>query len=165
MARIISAPPSITPRLAAPVGYQHRARLRCPACFAATPQATDPYGAAVVPIPAVTPALVVARRACADCGAAIPVTGLFGLGRTAATNGAVDLCESDRVGANPIRLLARHWTGDWGAICEEDRGLNEDAIRDGARIFSVYPTASGQRLWIITEANRAATTLLLPDEY
>ena len=147
-----------------PVGYQHRARLRCPRCFAATPQATDPYGAAVVTVPRVAPALVVATRRCVDCGAAIPVPGLFGLGRVAATNGTVALCEADRHGANPIRLLTRHWTGDWGAIGEDDYGVNEGAIRDDARLLSVYPTPSGQRLWIVTEAGRQATTLLLPEE-
>jgi len=66
---------------------------------------------------------------------------------------------------SPRRLLARHWSGDWGDISGEDHGLNEDAIRDGARIFSVYDLQGGGRLYIITEAGRHATTLLLPSEY
>jgi len=65
----------------------------------------------------------------------------------------------------PPHLFARHWTGDWGEISPEDHGLNEDAIRDGARIFSVYHLEGGGRVWVITEAGRHATTLLLPSEY
>jgi len=107
--------------------------------------------------------LAVARRLCAECGAELPIPGLFGLGVLSATVGALDACAAGLT--TPPALFARHWTGDWGEISPEDEGLNEDAIHDGARIFSVYHLQGGGRVWCITEADRHATTLLLPDEY
>lgn len=61
-------------------------------------------------------------------------------------------------------LLARHATGDWGDIAEGDKGINEQAIKDGSRIMSVYKLED-TTLWIITEADRSTTTVLLPSEY
>jgi hypothetical protein len=61
-------------------------------------------------------------------------------------------------------LVARHQTGDWGSLCAEDRAANERALRVGARLVSRYDTPGGT-LWIITEADRSATTILRPDEY
>jgi len=147
-----------------PIAYQHRHRLLCAACFARTRRRPRRYGNAVIPVPApASGRLPVARRACAGCGVELPIPGLFGLGQLVATPGELDACEAALV--SPRRLLARHWSGDWGDISGEDHGLNEDAIRDGARVFSVYGLQGGGRVYIITEADRHATTLLLPSEY
>jgi len=59
----------------------------------------------------------------------------------------------------------RHIQGDWGEVCEEDREENELSLREGFRLVSVYCSDAGERFWIITEADRSATTLLLPEEY
>ncbi|MGZ3444885.1 MAG: hypothetical protein ACXU88_04375 [Myxococcaceae bacterium] len=94
---------------------------------------------------------------------------LFPLGQVVATPGAITVME--RFGINPAALIARHVTGDWGDICPEDRGLNEQALRDGSRIFSVYGArGSDDCLWVITESQddtgrRSATTILRPVDY
>ena len=63
------------------------------------------------------------------------------------------------------RAIDRHLSGDWGDMCEEDKALNEEAVRLGnERIMSVYKQ-NGDTLWIITEADRSYTTILFPDEY
>jgi hypothetical protein len=67
-------------------------------------------------------------------------------------------------GDHPFELLARHATGDWGALCAFDRRQNEVALRKGNRILSSYPVGA-ERVWVITEADRAITTILLPEEY
>ncbi len=61
--------------------------------------------------------------------------------------------------------LSRHARGDWGDLCQEDRDLNESALRDGNRLLSVYYAGNGVKFWIVTEADRRATTVLLPDDY
>lgn len=62
--------------------------------------------------------------------------------------------------------LKRHAAGDWGdELCQEDRNANDEALRDGLRLLSSYKTAAETKFWIITEADRSATTLLLPEEY
>lgn len=71
---------------------------------------------------------------------------------------------------NPGEFLARHLRGDWGDLCDEDRRLNDLALRDGSRILSAYTTRAGHRTWIITEAqdddgHRATTMILLASEY
>ena len=87
--------------------------------------------------------------------------GLFTLGLLVATPGAIEeLTDEDRMNA-----LARHCKGDWGDVCPEDWAENEFGIRDGCRLLSVYHSVKGVKFWIITEANRSATTLLLPNEY
>jgi len=155
----IAAP--IAPR---PLAYQHRARLLCALCFGGLDMRPHPYGGAVIPILAPAPGrLAVARRLCVGCGIELPVPGLCGLGVLSATVGALAACAAGLT--TPPALFARHWTGDWGEISPEDHGLNEDAIRDGARVFSVYHLQGGGRVWIITEAGRHATTLLRPSEY
>lgn len=63
-------------------------------------------------------------------------------------------------------MLQRHVTGDWAELSEHDRLLNQRAVQDGeARIFSAYALAPGLVIWVITEADRSSTTLLLPEEY
>jgi hypothetical protein len=65
----------------------------------------------------------------------------------------------------PAEFLLRHQHGDWGDLCAEDRQENERALRRGGRLLSSYRTRLDAKLWIITEWDRSATTLLLPDEY
>ena len=67
-------------------------------------------------------------------------------------------------GEDPLRFLARHASGDWGELCEFDRRQNQIALREGLRVFSSYETTAG-RCWVITEADRSVTTILLPEEY
>ncbi len=87
----------------------------------------------------------------------------FSLGRVVATPGALAALKVS--GQTPDQLLRRHVTGDWGDISPEDRHANDDALASGARLLSSYRTSLGIKIWIITEADRSATTLLLPDEY
>ena len=61
--------------------------------------------------------------------------------------------------------VLRHTNGDWGDVCEEDWKLNDAALKDDGRLLSVYTTSDGTRFWIITEWDRSATTVLLPEEY
>jgi len=68
-------------------------------------------------------------------------------------------------GQTPAEFLARHVSGNWGDVCAEDKRLNDEAVREGSRILSAYRTTAGVKLWIITEADRSATTILLPEEY
>jgi hypothetical protein len=67
-------------------------------------------------------------------------------------------------GGHPFDYLARHATGDWGELCAFDRRQNEIALREGLRVLSSYEVPAG-RVWIITEADRSVTTILLPEEY
>jgi len=89
---------------------------------------------------------------------------LVALGRVVATPAAiVALLEG---GGEPGELLQRHRRGDWGDLCEEDRAVNRKAVVLGYRLLSAYTLpASGEKIWIITEADRSMTTLLLPSEY
>ena len=85
-----------------------------------------------------------------------------------ATPAALEALEQS--GQSPADFLVRHSVGDYGEVCGEDRQANDDAQKDGTRILSAYRTLKGEKLWIITEAaddqgQRAATTILLPDEY
>jgi hypothetical protein len=84
------------------------------------------------------------------------------LGRVVATPGALKLLSE--MGEDPFDYLARHATGDWGELCAFDCRQNELALREGYRIFSSYETTAG-KVWIITEADRSITTILLPEEY
>ncbi len=86
----------------------------------------------------------------------------FQLGRVVATPGALQLLEHSGLGALP--LLARHQSGDWGQVDAEDWRANEEAIEHGWRLLSAYEVGSN-KLWIITEADRSTTTILLPEEY
>jgi hypothetical protein len=61
--------------------------------------------------------------------------------------------------------LQRHQAGDWGDMDEDDRQANNCALTDGSRLFSVYHSANGVKFWIITEADRSVTTVLLPEDY
>jgi hypothetical protein len=72
------------------------------------------------------------------------------------------LCDA---GQSPLELLRRHQSGDWGELCEADKRENELSVEHGFRILSAYRTARDVRLWVITEADRSVTTILLPEEY
>ena len=90
---------------------------------------------------------------------------LFPLGATHITPGALDLLAA--AGVAPAALLARHVAGDWGAVPPEDARENALSLRQGFRLVSSYPVGDDPtaRVWIITEADRSATLLLLPSEY
>ena len=86
----------------------------------------------------------------------------FPLGQIVATSGALKLLEE--AGEEPCLLLTRHCSGDWGELCAHDRRENELSLKHGWRIVSSYPVGD-RRVWIITEADRSYTTILLPEEY
>ena len=88
---------------------------------------------------------------------------LFDLGSLVSTPGA--LAALAKSGQTPLDFLSRHITGDWGDLEEEDRKENELSVKQGFRILSSYKTNAGQKVWVITEADRSVTTLLLPEEY
>jgi hypothetical protein len=92
-----------------------------------------------------------------------PRASLFPLGQVVATPGALRALE--RAEQSPIEFLDRHAQGDWGELDAEDKGENAFSVRHGFRILSAYTTSAGDKLWIITEADRSVTTLLLPEEY
>ena len=87
----------------------------------------------------------------------------FPLGQVVATPGALSALISLRV--SPWTQLARHVRGDWGELDDHDRRENERALTEETRLLSAYTLPDGTRIWIITEADRSATTLLLPQEY
>ena len=87
----------------------------------------------------------------------------FALDRVVATPGALEAFRS--AGVDSRELLRRHSSGDWADVDAEDARENELSVREGFRILSSYPIAAGVTVWIITEADRSATTLLLPREY
>jgi hypothetical protein len=88
---------------------------------------------------------------------------LFSLGQIVATPGA--LTALAKAGQTPTAFLSRHVTGDWGEIPEEDREENRLSLQHGFRLLSSYRTTAGTKVWVITEADRSVTTLLLPEEY
>ncbi len=87
----------------------------------------------------------------------------FSLGQVVATPGALEVLR--KANQSAIGFLARHLRGDWGEVCKEDWSANDQAVENGTRLLSAYRTSKDERIWIITEADRSATTLLLPDEY
>ena len=85
----------------------------------------------------------------------------FPTGRLVGTPGALDTVGIEEM----VSAFNRHSKGDWGDVCPEDWRSNDRAIQNGGRIFSAYHSKEGQKFWIITEADRTATTIHLPDEY
>lgn len=85
----------------------------------------------------------------------------FRLGRVVSTPGVLDLLTVGEM----TTLLARHESGDWGDLDDEDKATNETAVQRGYRILSSYRLSDARNVWIITEADRSATTFLLPSEY
>lgn len=87
----------------------------------------------------------------------------FPLGQLVATPGVMDAL--NHANNELLQMVRRHRVGDWGDLCDEDRQANEEALLYGSRLLSAYHTASGEKVWIITEADRSYTTVLLPSEY
>lgn len=93
---------------------------------------------------------------------------LFKPGQIVATPAC--LSELQRAGQNLWEFLARHLAGDWGDLEAEDKAANDEAVKDGSRILSAYILKTGEKIWIITEAeddngNRECSTGILPQEY
>ena len=87
----------------------------------------------------------------------------FALGQTFITPGAEEALQI--AGQTAIEFLRRHMSCDWGELSDDDIQENELSLKEGFRLLSNYRTGKGQQLWIITEADRSATTILLPSEY
>lgn len=88
---------------------------------------------------------------------------LFSLGRTVATPWALETLEN--LGVEPTSLLDRHVSGDWSDMAREDQQANMQALKEGSRVFSSYKLPPDTIIWIITEADRSSTTIMLPEEY
>jgi hypothetical protein len=88
-------------------------------------------------------------------------TARFPLGQIVITPNALNHLPSDEV----LAALQRHVRGDWGDVDDHDRQENELSLRQGFRLLSAYQTRAATKFWIITEADRSATTVLLPEDY
>lgn len=89
--------------------------------------------------------------------------GKFPLGQMVATPGAIDaMAASQHIAPE---FLLRHKHGDWGKLGEEDKAENAFSLLHGLRVLSAYDTRLSERLWVITEADRSVTTILLPEDY
>ena len=88
---------------------------------------------------------------------------LFDLGQTVATPSAIEALQKSNV--SPSGLLTRHQSGDSGDLCDEDVAENNYALGHGYRLFSSYQITETIKIWVITEADRSVTTLLLPRDY
>ena len=94
---------------------------------------------------------------------------MFVTGQIVGTPGALKACSRDYM----MACLARHARGDWGLVSKDDAARNDAAVKEDLRILSAYPLDpekpcegfGSNTLWIITEADRSTTTVLLPDEY
>ena len=80
-----------------------------------------------------------------------------------ATPGALALLE--QANKSPLEFLSRHLRGDWGNLCQEEKTENELSLKHGFRLLSSYHVTETEKIWIITEADRSVTTLLLPAEH
>lgn len=87
----------------------------------------------------------------------------FPLGALVSTPGALEALERNRIG--PAAYLARHQQGDWGDLGTGDKRANDHALKAGARLLSAYVLADKTKIWVITEADRSSTCVLLPEEY
>lgn len=85
----------------------------------------------------------------------------FAIGRLVITRTALSTLDPEDI----PRSLTRHCLGDWGDVCPEDWAENELSLKEGFRLLSVYHDRNGVQFWIITEADRSATTILLPEDY
>jgi hypothetical protein len=85
----------------------------------------------------------------------------FRLGKIVSTPNALEQLTQDDI----LRAIGRHQAGDWGDVSEDDRAQNELALTQGLRLWSVYHAANGLKFWLITEANRSVTTVLMPEDY
>lgn len=85
----------------------------------------------------------------------------FRIGQLLMTPGVMDQISHDEI----LSAVQRHANCDWGNLCKEDKKQNDLALKNGGRLFSAYRTSQGIKFWVITEADRSATTVLLPEEY
>ena len=90
----------------------------------------------------------------------IPVT-VFRLGRIVATPNARESLTQEDI----LTAIQRHQAGDWGNLPDDNRAANDRALAQGGRIVSAYNAMNGTRFWLITEADRSITTILLPEDY
>jgi hypothetical protein len=93
----------------------------------------------------------------------LPTIPLFPAGQITATPGALAMLEHAK--KTPFEFLSRHLRGDWGDLCQQDKAENESSLKHGYRLMSSYRIDEIETLWIITEADRSATTMLLPSDY
>ena len=93
-------------------------------------------------------------------GKATP-TAKFRLGRIMSTPHALEVLSQEDI----FTAIARHQAGDWGDMDNDDRRENERSLARGSRLFSIYHSAKGVKFWIITEADRSKTTVLMPEDY
>ncbi len=91
------------------------------------------------------------------------ITSKFNLGNIVATATLYAHCKENGYALLPY--LIRHAQGDWGDVCKEDWKANEDALKNGLRLLSSCKLPNGKKIWIITEWDRSATTILFPEEY
>ncbi len=98
-----------------------------------------------------------------EAGLPIHAESLFACGQLLATPAALDLLLQR--GVSPLSLLARHLRGDWGDLGAADAHANDQALASGCRLLSRYDLLGGGTGWLITEADRSVTTVLLPDDY
>lgn len=96
-----------------------------------------------------------------ETGSSFPPEGKFRLGHTVTTPGALAAVPAEEMQA----ALVRHHHGDRGDVCEDDRQENQRSLREGDRLLSVFHTEAGVKFYIITEHDRSATTVLLPEEH
>lgn len=87
----------------------------------------------------------------------------FPPGQIVATPGALHALEQS--GDSAASFLRRHLSGDWGEVDAHDRAENERSLKDDCRLLSAYTLSDGTKIWIITEADRSSTCILLPEEY
>ena len=85
----------------------------------------------------------------------------FELGRIVITRNALDRLHPEDLSPS----LCRHARGDWGECCVQDIAENDLSLREGFRLLSVYEDRNGEKFWIITEADRSVTSILLPEDY
>jgi len=90
----------------------------------------------------------------------VPIA-LFRLGRIVATPNALNKLTQDDI----LTAIRRHQAGDWGDVDHHDRQANDRALTEGTRLFSVYHSEKQLKFWVITEAGRLVTTVLMPDDY
>ena len=94
---------------------------------------------------------------------AIATKRIVSLGQIVATPAALEAIKD--AGQAPMDFLLRHHQGDWGDVCGDDWEANDRDLEEGNRLLSAYMTGKGVKLWVITEADRSSTCLLLPEEY
>jgi hypothetical protein len=85
----------------------------------------------------------------------------FRLGRIVSTPNALDRLTQEDI----LLAIGRHQAGDWGDVSEDDRAANERALVEGTRLWSAYHAGNGVKFWLITEADRSVTSVLMPEDY